>query len=455
VSTLNVDKVDPSTGTALEIGSSGDTITVPSGATLTTTSATLNLPTTITATTEVKTNKISPATGTAFALGDSGDTFTVPSGATIVNSGTATGFGITQTSFLPTAAPILVNGDMAVAQRATSATGIASTGYHTVDRMNMQINSLGTWTFIQEALTSGAAFEAGFANAFRMDCTTADASPSASDYLQFKCVLEGQDVQMFKKGTSAAETYTLAFWVKSNKTGTAQVNIVDDNSRMCSATYTISSADTWEHKVLNFAADTTGTIDNDNSSGYNIVWWLDAGSNFTSGTVPTAWEARATADRGVENLSLADSTSNDWAITGLQLEVGTYTSADLPPFRFESYGDNLIRCMRYYENNYKDGEYPGDSGITDAGSFSGFLYSTDFLSSIYGFKVRKRANPTMTFYDRNGTAAKWYAGVYQVSEAIEDVVSSINQPQGFAATCSGVVANTNESHGFWTADAEL
>jgi len=33
VSTLNVDKVDPSTGTALEIGTSGDTITVPSGAT--------------------------------------------------------------------------------------------------------------------------------------------------------------------------------------------------------------------------------------------------------------------------------------------------------------------------------------------------------------------------------------------------------------------------------------
>ena len=35
MSTLNVDKVDPSTGTALEIGSSGDTITIPSGATIT------------------------------------------------------------------------------------------------------------------------------------------------------------------------------------------------------------------------------------------------------------------------------------------------------------------------------------------------------------------------------------------------------------------------------------
>ena len=42
---------------------------------------------------EVKANKISPATGTAFTFGDSGDTFTVPSGATITNSGTATGFG--------------------------------------------------------------------------------------------------------------------------------------------------------------------------------------------------------------------------------------------------------------------------------------------------------------------------------------------------------------------------
>jgi hypothetical protein len=41
---------------------------------------------------ELKVDKLSPATGTAFTLGDSGDTFTLPSGATIVNSGTATGF---------------------------------------------------------------------------------------------------------------------------------------------------------------------------------------------------------------------------------------------------------------------------------------------------------------------------------------------------------------------------
>jgi len=44
---------------------------------------------------EVKVNKISPRSGTTVTLGDSGDTFTIPSGATITNNGTAAGFGAT------------------------------------------------------------------------------------------------------------------------------------------------------------------------------------------------------------------------------------------------------------------------------------------------------------------------------------------------------------------------
>ena len=80
MSEILANKLSPSTGTAVQIGDSGDTITVPTGAGLTVTD-------------EVKTNKISPSSGTAFTLGDSGDTFTIPAGATITNSGTATGFG--------------------------------------------------------------------------------------------------------------------------------------------------------------------------------------------------------------------------------------------------------------------------------------------------------------------------------------------------------------------------
>ena len=91
MSEIKVDTVKGRDGQVL-LGDSGDTISVPSGATLTTTDATVNTGN-VTATTESKTNKISPASGTAFTLGDSGDTFTIPSGVTMANSGTASGFG--------------------------------------------------------------------------------------------------------------------------------------------------------------------------------------------------------------------------------------------------------------------------------------------------------------------------------------------------------------------------
>jgi len=42
---------------------------------------------------EIQANKLSPSSGTALQVGDSGDTITIPSGATITNSGTANGFG--------------------------------------------------------------------------------------------------------------------------------------------------------------------------------------------------------------------------------------------------------------------------------------------------------------------------------------------------------------------------
>jgi len=47
---------------------------------------------------EIQANKLSPASGTALQVGDSGDTITIPSGATITNNGTQTGFGGTNTS---------------------------------------------------------------------------------------------------------------------------------------------------------------------------------------------------------------------------------------------------------------------------------------------------------------------------------------------------------------------
>jgi len=246
--------------------------------------------------------------------------------------------------------PIIINGDMSVAQRGTSATGKTGSGIYAVDRMNLGIDSLGTWTVTQETISSGEAYNNGFTKAFRVDCTTADASPAASDNIFFNTKFEGQNLQAIKKGTSNAESLTISFYVKSNKTGTGQVLLQDkDNSRNVGKTYTINSANTWEKKVLSFPADTTGAFDNDNAKSLEIEWALDAGSNFTSGTLPATWTSSNNNQRAVNNFSLGDSTDNDWAITGLQLEVGEFDSTTIPSFPFESFESNLKKCQRYYQ----------------------------------------------------------------------------------------------------------
>jgi hypothetical protein len=251
----------------------------------------------------------------------------------------------------PNAKPLIINGDMQVAQRGTSFTHANSNNNEfPVDRFQFVLGSIGEYTSIQESLSSGAAYNAGFKKAARIDTTSAVSSPDAGDYFWFQYIMEAQDCLVFKKGTSSAEKMTVAFWVKSNKTGTGQLTVKDsDNDRQVAGTYAISSADTWEHKVINLPADTSGAMNNDNGAGFRFEWWLGAGSSYSGGAVPTAWEARADGDRGVSTLAINDNTANDWAITGIQVEVGEFSSTTLPPFQFEDTGDNLLRCKRYYQ----------------------------------------------------------------------------------------------------------
>ena len=309
----------------------------------------------------------------------------------VANGGTAaTTFAAAGLGKRPNAKPLITNGDMAISQRSASVTGKTSTGIYTVDRMSAVINSIGTYTIAQESQTSGNAFDNGFANAWRIDCTTADASPAASDLLQMQTTFEGQDLQVFKKGTANAEKFTLAFWVKSNKTGTGNIQLKDkDNSnRQCTQSYTISSADTWEHKICVFGADTTGAFDDDNAKSLIINWYLGSGTDSSSGTANHGtWEAQdQTKVNDGGTLNINDNTANDWAITGIQLEVGEFTSSTLPPFQFETFEENLARCQRYY---YKigpmvDGEYFGDGNIDGSND----------AQILVPFAVTMRTNPT-------------------------------------------------------------
>jgi len=237
---------------------------------------------------------------------------------------------------------IIINGDMSVSQRGTSQASITSSQY-LLDRHYFNISGQGTWTMSQSTeVPTGQ----GFANSFKLDCTTADASPAASDYLQYQQRFEGQMLQYLKKGTSSAESLTLSFWIKSSKTGTYIAELYDfDNTRQISKSYTVSSANTWEKKTITFPGDTSGALDNNNSRSLDVDLFFGAGSDRSSGTLNTSWGSNVQANRAVGQVNLADSTSNEVYITGLQLEAGTAAS----DFEFLPVDVNLNRCKRYFQ----------------------------------------------------------------------------------------------------------
>jgi hypothetical protein len=325
---------------------------------------------------------------------------------------------------------ILINGDMSIAQRGTSDSSNTTGGYVTCDRWLADIDTQGTWTLSQSTeVPTGQ----GFSKSFKYDCTTADASPAAGDKINLQQRLEGQMLQYLKKGTSSAESTTLSFWVRSNKTGTYICELQDvDNTRSISKSYTISSADTWEKKTITFAGDTSGALDNDNARSLDVIWYLGAGSNLTSGTLNTSWNSTTAANRAVGQVNLADSTSNEWYITGVQLEAGTAAS----DFEFLPYDVNKNRCYRYY---YKI----APSGL----KFVGFAQvDNDNVAcvALIDFKVDMRDPPT-------AVEAPSSASAYKLREALTyscTAVPTFNTATIYNSSLSFKLQDITSSNGF-------
>ena len=268
---------------------------------------------------------------------------------------------------------LIINGAMQVAQRGTQYTSLSTGAYYGADRMYNSIGSLGTWT-IDQATDAPA----GFTKSHKMTCTTAKASPTGSNYAIFVHIIEAQNLQHLKYGTTTPESLTLSFWVKSNKTGGASIDMWQPDStatgtRIVSKGYTINSANTWEYKTITISGDTAGVIFDDNGAGLYIDWWLNSGPDYTGGSFQTTWGSVDHTTRNASNLGVGGTVNDYFQITGIQLEVGEKAT----PFEHRSYGDELARCQRYFEKQ-------------EVYQFSGAP-----VSSV--FHVTKRASPTLTF----------------------------------------------------------
>jgi len=278
---------------------------------------------------------------------------------------------------------------MQVAQRGTSFT--ASGGY-TLDMWRLDDAMSAGGATVTQSTTSPD----GFSHSLKVDITSADTSVAAGEYAQFYQYIEAQNLQHLAYGTSAAKTVTLSFYVRSNKTGGYNLAILqsDASSRLVSFQYTIDSADTWERKSFTIPGDASGQIDNDNGIGYSIFWGHAYGTNYTSGSLQSTFSGYSASNFGAgQAVNLYDSTSNEWYITGVQLEVGS-TATD---FEHRSFGEELLLCQRYYYNhadggtNYAMGGNSGETTISENAT----MYQAQNMFCSIKFPTQMRAKPTL------------------------------------------------------------
>jgi len=274
---------------------------------------------------------------------------------------------------------IVINGAMNVAQRSTSLSGVTSGGYLTTDRFYTDLTSLGTYTVSQSTDAPS-----GFAHSLKYLCTTADASPASGDTFALQYKMEGQDLQILDYGNSEAKSFTVSFWVKSNKTGTGAFNIRNyDQARGINKSYTINSADTWEYKTIVIDGDTASGISNDSGHGLWLFYIFDSGSGWTSGTANGNWAAWGWSQiNALGTLQIGRSVNDYIQITGIQMEVGDTAT----PFEHRSYGEELTLCHRYFERlTYSNTQFVS----------IGVANTTTTANTMLSY-LPKRASPTIT-----------------------------------------------------------
>ena len=275
---------------------------------------------------------------------------------------------------------MVMNGAMTISQRGAGPFTNASGGYQTVDRFQLSGTMGGSFTLEQ---VSDAPSGSGFDKSFKALAPTGFSSPTAAASAKIATSIEAQNLQHLMYGSSNAVTVTVSFWVKATVTGTYIFELYgDDSNRTISTAYTISTSNTWEKKIITIDGDVSGTINNDNGSGLTAQWWIGAGSNFTSGTLQTAWGSYTAANRAVGQVNGVASNNDAFYLTGVCLNVGD-SAIDFP--HDESYGETLAKCQRYYSTYAYPNANARHYGVSD---------NFGYYQSETTFPVTMRATPS-------------------------------------------------------------
>ena len=296
---------------------------------------------------------------------------------------------------------LIINGAMNIAQRGTSFASAGNGVYH-LDRFLWYDTGAGVVTISQDTDTPNGNFK----YSMKHDVTTADSSIAAGDLYCTLQHIEGLNSAKLGWGSSDAKTITVSFWVKSPKTGIHCIgfqNNAQDRTRV--EEYTVSSANTWEHKSITVPGDTSGTWLTTTGLGIRICWTLAAGSTFQKAA--GSWGA-GNVYASPNQVNCMDNTSNNFYITGLQLEEGSAVT----DFEHLLIGEELSLCQRYYCKSMR-GDPANNIPTSDNTSADGyhswtFFSATSARTPFFFHPQVMRAIPTVTLFStaRANTANK-------------------------------------------------
>ncbi len=277
---------------------------------------------------------------------------------------------------------LIINGDMAIAQRGTSST---VSGIKTVDRWNSVWNGGGITT-TQVALTSGGAYDEGHRHALKMAVTSTHSANNR--YAQIRYIPEAKDIRNFGwQYTSGSSYITVSFWVKSSLAGTYFFSMYGPDSataQIYSTPFTLS-ADTWTKVTKTIPGGSNIVLNDDTGIGFYIDIRLDLGTDYTaSDATINAWADRVASDAKTTTdfaQSWANTANATWELTGVKLEVGQSATT----FEKPDYTTELKKCFRYYEK------------ITNVAGFSIMGNAANANAAYFDlYYEEKRANPSFS-----------------------------------------------------------
>ena len=283
----------------------------------------------------------------------------------------------------------IINGAMMIDQRNAGASVTATGSNYSLDRWQMLASVSSKFT-VQQSSTAPSGFTKSL-----LVTSSAATSLGATDYYLITQKIEGFNTADLGWGAAGASSITVSFWVRSSLTGTFGFVVRNSaGNRLYPASYTISSANTFEYKTVTIAGDTTGTWSTDNSIGIELDFGLGVGSTYsnTAGT----WTTGGLGTTGAT--SVVGTNGATFYITGVQLEKGTTASS----FEFRSYGKELMLCQRYLP-------------IFNFGAGSGILllgmgYASTYLMCPFYYHTQTRVPPTGLTYTGTPSNMIVYAG---------------------------------------------